>query len=113
MPYRDWRLRIQDILQSIATIQHRTAGMTFEEFQRDETIIKAVLYDLIIIGEASSNVPDQIQFRYLDIPWRLMGDARNVIAHEYFQVNLEIIWDIITNDFPPLIPKLQDLLQRH
>ena len=105
MPYRDWRLCIQDILQSIATIQHRTAGMTFEEFQRDETIIKAVLYDLIIIGEASSNVPD--------LPWRLMGDARNVIAHEYFQVNLEIIWDIITNDFPPLIPKLQDLLQRY
>ncbi|MGH2412233.1 MAG: DUF86 domain-containing protein [Microcystaceae cyanobacterium] len=50
MPYREWQLRIQDILQAIATIQQRLTGITFEEFQADETIIKAVLYDFIIKG---------------------------------------------------------------
>ncbi|MBR8827291.1 MAG: DUF86 domain-containing protein [Gomphosphaeria aponina SAG 52.96 = DSM 107014] len=111
MPSRDWPLRINDILQSIAAIQQRIAGMTFEEFQKDETIIKAILYDFIIIGEASINVPAEIQFSSPNIPWGLMRDARNLIAHEYFRINLDVIWDIIRNDLPPLVPQLQNLLE--
>jgi uncharacterized protein with HEPN domain len=57
MPSRDWRLRLQDILESIAEIEQRTQGMMFEEFAKNQTTVKAVLYDFIIIGEASRNVP--------------------------------------------------------
>ena len=74
MSSRDWQLRIQDIVRSIAAIAQRTAGMTFEDFQGNETIAKAVLYDFLIIGEAAINVPSEIQSRYPHIPWRVMSD---------------------------------------
>ena len=66
MSSRAWHLRVHDILDAIASIQRLTAGMTFDEFAADEAISKAVLYS------------------YPEIPWRLMSDMRNVMAHEYF-----------------------------
>ncbi|GAB4192541.1 MAG: DUF86 domain-containing protein [Coleofasciculaceae cyanobacterium] len=112
MPSRDWRLRIQDIMQSVAGIQGRTAGMTFEDFQANETIAKAVFYDLAIIGEAARNIPSEIQSRYPQILWRSMGDMRNVMTHEYFQVKLNLVWNTIQNNLPSLALQLQDLLER-
>jgi uncharacterized protein with HEPN domain len=112
VPYRKWQFRIQDIVQSITGIQQRTAGMTFEQFQGNETLAKAVLYDFLIIGEASINVPSDIQSRYPDIPWRIMGDMRNIIAHEYFQVTLRIVWNTIENDLSLLMQQLEELMKR-
>ena len=112
MPSRDWQQRIQDILQSITEILQRTGGMEFEDFMKDRTIIKAVLYDFGIIGEAARNIPADIQSRYPQIPWRLMGNMRNVMFHEYFQVELEIVWRAIENNLPTLALQLQDLLER-
>ena len=85
--------------------------MTFEQFSKDETILKSVLYDFIIIGEASANIPAQIQSRYSQIPWRLMSDLRNIMAHEYFQVNLMLTWRTIHNNLPLLKLQLLDLLE--
>lgn len=101
--------RIQDILNAIASIQTRTADMSFDEFSQNETIVKAVLYDLIIIGEAAINISAEIQALAPDLPWRLMGDMRNIMAHEYFQVNLRITWSTIQNNLCPLIYPLQKL----
>ena len=104
----EWPLRIQDILQAIARIQRSTNGITFEDFTRtEEIILQGILYNFIIIGEASINVPDEIQSRYPQIPWRLIGDMRNVMAHEYFQVKLERVWRTISEDIPSLVPPLQ------
>jgi uncharacterized protein with HEPN domain len=64
MPSRNWQLRIRDILRSIDVILQRTSNMTFEDFVANETVIKAVLYDFGIIGEASRNIPRDIQFKY-------------------------------------------------
>ncbi len=110
MPSREWPLRIQDIMESIDDILQRTANMTFEEFSNNRTIIKAVLYDFGIIGEAAKNVPHEIQSRYPHIPWHLMGDMRNVIFHEYFQVKLPFIWRTIQNDLTSLHSQLQEIL---
>lgn len=108
---RNWRLRTQDILLAIAAIQRRTAGMTWAEFESNETIIRAVLFDFIVIGEVTRNIPAAIQRRAPEIPWRQMGDMRNLIAHEYFQVDPQIILDALPNNLPPLIFPLQRLLE--
>jgi uncharacterized protein with HEPN domain len=112
MPSRDWRLRIQDILECITETLQRTAGIEFEDFIANRTIVKAVLYDFGIIGEAARNIPTDIQSRYPQIPWRLMGDMRNIIFHEYFQVELEIVWRTIQNNLPLLASQLQEVLDR-
>ncbi|XZO01303.1 MAG: DUF86 domain-containing protein [Microcoleus sp.] len=103
MTSREWWLRVEDIVNAIADIQASTAGMSFEDFRQIEKIIlQGILYNLIIIGEASVNVNDGIKPRYPQIPWRLMGDMRNVMAHEYFQVNQRLVWNTIENHLPPL-----------
>ena len=112
MHFRDWRLRVQDIVLSINEIEQRTRDITFEEFAKNQTIVKAVLYDFVVIGEATRNVPNDIQLSYPLIPWRLMGGMRNVVTHEYFQVDLNRIWVTIQNDLSPLLPQLQQILER-
>jgi uncharacterized protein with HEPN domain len=83
--------------------------MSFDQFSQNETVVKAVLYDLIIIGEASINISADIQTLAPELPWRLMSDMRNIMAHEYFQVNLRITWSTIQNNLAPLIYPLQQL----
>lgn len=110
MSSRGWLERIDDILAAIARIQRRTIGMTFEEFEADDTITKACLYDFIVIGEAAINLPDEIKSCYPNIRWQFMGDMSNVIAYEYFQVKLDIVWNTIQNYLPSLVAQLRDLL---
>ncbi|MBO1350112.1 MAG: DUF86 domain-containing protein [Hormoscilla sp. GUM202] len=113
MPSREWLLRIHDIIAAAMENIQSTQFMTFEQFEMAESLfIKGILYNFIIIGEAAINVPEEIQIRYQKIPWRLMSDMRNVMAHEYFQVNLRRVWKTIRIYLPPLIEQLQDLLER-
>jgi uncharacterized protein with HEPN domain len=99
------------MLKAISSIEEQMSGLGFEEFVQNETIAKAVLYDFLVIGEAAINIPNEVQSRYPAIPWRLMSDMRNVVAHEYFQVNLKIIWNTARKNLPPLVPQLQALLE--
>ncbi len=110
MSSRGWSLRVQDILRAINSIQQCTNGMTRADFEANETVIQAVLYNLIVIGEAAVNIPTDIQERLPELPWRLMSDMRNLIAHEYFRVDSEIIWDTVQNNIPRLIEPLQKLI---
>ncbi len=110
MPSRDWRLRIQDINEAIDEILQWTEALTFEDFISDKKAIKAVLYDLGIIGEAARNIPPEIQLHYPHIPWRLMGDMRNVIFHEYFQIELTLTWRTIKTNLPLLRLQLEEIL---
>ncbi len=106
MPSRNWRLSLEDIVKSINAIQQCSKNITFEDFTKNQTILKAILYDFVVIGEATRNIPNEIQSRYSLIPWRLMGGMRNVVTHEYFQVDLSRVWETIQNDLPSLIPQL-------
>ena len=111
MSSRVWQLRVQDILNAVTSIERRTTGLTLEQFAADETLIKSVLYDFIIIGEASINIPEAIQSRYSQVSWRLISDMRNIMAHEYFQVNLMLTGRTLQNNLPSLKLQLLDLLE--
>ncbi len=112
MPPRDSKLRVEDILQAIAEIQSFTEGMTFEDFQADTKTVRAVMCNITIMGEAASSIPPEIQTRYPEMPWAEMRGIRNVIVHEYFQVNLDILWRTIQETLPPLVLQLRELLER-
>lgn len=70
----------------------------------------AVVRLVEILGEAAKNVSDSTKARSPDIPWRQMTGTRDRLTHAYFEVNLDIIWNIIRNELPSLIPKLETLL---
>jgi uncharacterized protein with HEPN domain len=75
-------------------------GYNFERFKNDNKTIDAVVRNLEIIGEASRNLDNRIKNKYQGIPWQEMYYLRNKVMHEYFGVDHEIIWDIITNYLP-------------
>jgi uncharacterized protein with HEPN domain len=112
MSSRTGRQRVEDILIAIAEIQAFTLGKTLEDFEENQVIFKAVLYNFIVIEEATRNIPLEVQARFPQVPWRLMNDMRNAIAHEYFQIDIERIWLTITDDLPLVISPLRELLER-
>ncbi|MGB7413513.1 MAG: DUF86 domain-containing protein [Thermosynechococcaceae cyanobacterium] len=110
MPSRDWQNRIRDVIDAIAEIRAFTNEITFDVFQDDPKTIKAVLYNLAIIGEAVGRIPSEIETAHPEIPWLDMRGMRNIVIHEYFQVNLAIIWQTIQEDLVPLEVSLRKLV---
>ena len=75
MSRREWRVRVQDILDSIAAIQSYTRGMDYSAFAQDRKTIDAVLRNITVIGEAASQIPDSVQTASPEVPWRDMRDS--------------------------------------
>jgi len=92
MKRRDYRDYLQDILDSIDDIASFVQGMGFEEFKRDRKTINAVVRSIEVIGEASKRIPRGLKTKYKGVPWREMAGMRDKLIHEYFGVDVEILW---------------------
>lgn len=97
---RDPILYLEDIVLSMQRVQEYLAGLDFEQFKRDYKTVDAVIRNFEIIGEASKNMPQTIKSKYPHIPWEEMYRLRNRISHEYFGIDYEIIWQIVTKHLP-------------
>jgi uncharacterized protein with HEPN domain len=91
-----------DILESISDIKEFTGGMTFDDFAKDRKTVKAVVRSLEVIGEAANNIPKHVHEAYSEIPWEEIVGMRNRLIHEYFGVDLDIVWQTIEEDLSPL-----------
>lgn len=85
--------------------------MTFEQFVADRKTIDAVVRNFIVIGEASSHLPEDFIQEHPDFPWREMRDMRNIAVHEYFGVDNLIVWETLQNNLPPLLPRLRKMIE--
>ena len=108
---RDLRLYLTDILISGEKVLHYTEGMNFENFVADDRTFDAVIRDLQIIGEAVKNIPDDARLLKTEIEWRKIAGLRDILAHAYFQIEEEIIWDVVRNKIPPLLGAVSQLLE--
>jgi len=107
---RTWLDRIKDMLFCAKNIQVFSAGMTLNEFIEDPRTIRAVAFEFTTLGEAARVIPSDIQERYPDIPWGKMQGIRNVLVHEYFRLDEEILWKATQEDIPPLIVALEQII---
>ena len=103
---RDSEVYLEDILQAIGKIRKYTAGLTRNDLDQDEKTLDAVIRNLEIIGEAAKMVPESVRVSYPAIEWRKIAGLRDILAHQYFEVDLDIIWDIIQNKLPELDKQL-------
>ncbi|MBU1262496.1 DUF86 domain-containing protein [bacterium] len=110
MKKRDFTDYIQDILDSIREVKEFTQGMDFESFVEDKKTINAVTRSLEVIGEAGKKIPDSLREKYPQIPWKRMAGMRDKLIHEYWSIDLEIVWEVITNELPPIEPLIQKVL---
>jgi uncharacterized protein with HEPN domain len=106
---RDVSLYLDDILLACQKIHRYTAGMSFTDFMGDERTYDAVIRNLEIIGEAARNFEPEFQEKYPEIEWRSIMAFRNILAHGYFSIKDEIVWDIVQNKVPLLEERITNL----
>ena len=92
MPKRDLRLFLLDILDAIDKTERYTEGMSFEEFEENDMAADAVVRNLEIIGEAARQLPVDQRDQYPHVDWVAVVGFRNIVIHEYFDVDLEIVY---------------------
>ena len=108
--FRDWRFRVRDILAALRAIADYTDGMTFDEFVGDPRTMDAVVRNLMTMGESIRWIPEPILDAHPAVPWHTLRGVRNVIVHEYFGVDPEILWQTVRGDLPPLEADLEAVL---
>jgi uncharacterized protein with HEPN domain len=106
---RSWFMRIEDILDAIDSILEYTSYMDQSSWEKDRKTIDAVIRNFEIIGEAATHVPEDVQNNYREVPWSQMKGIRNLLIHEYFGVDVDVVWETIQKDIEPLKKSLKKI----
>jgi uncharacterized protein with HEPN domain len=106
---REYHLFLEDMRKACDKVIRYTHNLNCEQFVADEKTFDAVMRDLEIIGEASKHIPDEVRKRYPNIDWTKIAGLRDVVAHEYFGLDIEIIWDVVTREVPALFDQLKQM----
>lgn len=109
---REWKFRFEDILAAAKRALAYTQGMDAKTFAQDQRTVDAVIRNLEIIGEAARHIPPEVQAKFPNLPWEEMRAMRNLLIHEYFGVDLWIIWQTTQEDLPSLVQQIQHALSK-
>ena len=99
------------MLQAIERIRRYTKGKTFGDFIDDDMMYYAVVKNIEILGEASNMLTEEFRDTHPNTPLRMVNGMRNYIVHEYFQVDNNVVWDVITNDLPILEKQITEYIK--
>ena len=111
MTIKDPTIFLQHILESIGLIEKRMQGVTYEEFVNDVDLQDMVIRRLEIIGEAVRNIPKEYRQEHSNVDWQDPADMRSTLIHGYFQIDLDVVWDTISNDLPSFKKQIRALLE--
>jgi len=107
---RDYNERLLDILEAIENIE-KYASRGHEAFEHDELIQTWIVHHLQIIGEAASALPDSFREKYPEVPWSKIIGMRNILVHNYFGVDEDVVWAVVVNDIPDLKQKIENAIR--
>jgi uncharacterized protein with HEPN domain len=102
---------LKHILDETTYLANRAKGLAKEEFMHDETLKRAFVCSLEIIGEATKNVSAELRQKHSYIEWRAMAGMRDRLIHHYFGVDYDIVWDVVTNKIPLLQHQIEQIIQ--
>ena len=103
MPPRSRRLRFEDILEALDRIRSYTAGLSLETFRLDSKTVDAVIRNFEVIGEATRHVDDEFVAAHPEVAWAQVRGFRNILTHQYFGVDVAILWQAVETDVPKLL----------
>jgi len=107
---RDLSIYLQDILDATDRIQVYVEGMDFERFVTNMLVIDGVVRNLEVIGEAVKHLPDDFKSQHPDVEWSKISGLRDILIHAYFNVDNEILWEIVQDKLPELKVRVKELL---
>lgn len=110
-PLKD-TIRLQHIKEAIERINTFIDGYTEESLNEDLRTKHAVAYNIQIVGEAVYKLTKEFKMAHPETPWVLIEKMRHILVHDYYQVNMHIMWDVITNDLPALKAQVEDMLEK-
>ncbi len=99
---RDYKVYLEDLLEAAGKIRRYTEGLSLHSFRNDSKTFDAVVRNLEIIGEAAKNLPKEVREKHGQVEWKRIAALRNILTHEYFGVDPEIIWDIVRHKLTDL-----------
>jgi uncharacterized protein with HEPN domain len=108
---RDPLVYLDDILVACRSIQLYTADLTFEQFVNDQRTIDAVVRNFQVVGQATKNIPAELRARIPKVDWRGVAAFRDVLVHRYFDIDLELTWQIIAERVAPLVDAVEAFLK--
>lgn len=108
--FQDDRVRLQHMLDAVLEVIEFTHGKERSDLDDDRKLKHALVRLLEIIGEAANGMSSSIKEEYPDIPWKEMIGMRNRLIHGYFDVDLDIVWQTVSKDIPPLKPLLENVI---
>ena len=102
---------LQHISDETTYLTDRAEGLNKDEFMQDETLKRAFVHSLEIIGEATKNLSADLRQKYSHIDWRAMAGMRDRLIHRYFGIDYDIVWDVVINKVPLLQQEIQQIIQ--
>lgn len=110
MSDRDWQLFLKDIQECSERVIDYSGVLTREAFFEDRKTMDAVMRNLAIIGEAAKKIPADVRRNYPDVAWKKMAGLRDIVVHDYFGIDEDIIWDVVSTRVPELNRQIKGLI---
>jgi uncharacterized protein with HEPN domain len=102
---------VNDIREAIQRITSYLGTLSYEDFMKDNKTQDAVIRNIEIIGEAAKGISEELRAETPHIPWKSMAAMRDRLIHHYFGINLDIVWQVVSEELPDLVPELVTLVQ--
>lgn len=101
---------IQDLWNAAQEILNFAAGMTYDSLKVDRRTQAAILYEIVVLGEAANRLSPEFRAQHSTIPWKDIIGMRNILTHQYDKVDAKVVWDVVHQDIPELLSLVQPLL---
>ncbi len=108
---REWRFYVRDMLEFGEKVLAYTEGLDQRDFVADQRTYDATLRNIELLGEAATNIPGDVQEAHPVIPWHAIKGVRNRLAHGYLDISDSVIWSIVEDAIPELLPHLRNILE--
>ena len=107
---RDYKIYLEDMREAGDKIRRYAAGHSLNSFSADEKTVDAVVRNLEILGEAAKRIPEDVRLANPQVDWYRISGLRDILIHQYFGIDLVIVWDVVENKLPILLQQLDQIL---